>query len=225
MKNAKDGKTSKWFSCSCGIVFNSQRPTKVYDQNYWLLHSKYDKKIEATYRYPVLIYSPLIEELIYGRRVLIVGRPNTYQEEAFSERGWVPTIIDKNTLFTSVGNIIASDFETHQFPENMKYGLIWMYHTLKCFLNPVGSLELCKKLLADDGILFISDVDTDFINTRSSSCFMHWKHDTNFIMWNKRSISKQMESLGFNTIMCRSNYEYRFPVQDDFHGIWQKKFF
>ena len=111
------------------------------------------------------------------------------------------------------------------FPENVKYNLIWIYHTLECFLNPIVSLDLCAKILAEDGVIFIASPDTDFINIRSNSCFIHWKHDQNYIMWNKRAITKQMELLGFNTILCRSNYENRFPVWDDFHLIAQKRFF
>lgn len=225
MEDKSSGKKSQWWACSCGIVWNAKKPTKVYDRKYWDDNSKYLANKEAEYQYPVKIYAPIIEELIYGRRVLIVGRPNTYQEEAFAERGWVPTVIDKNTSFESKGHLIASDFETYQFPENPKYNLIWFYGTFECLANPIGSLDLCKKLLAEDGIIFIASPDTDFINTRSSSVFIHWKNDEHHVMWNKRAISKHMESIGFNTILCRSNYEHRFPQWDDFHGIWQRRFF
>ena len=237
MKDAKTGKSSKWGSCKCGIIFNLEKPTKVYDLAYWQERSKYDKKLDVSYSYPILIYAPIIEELIYGRRVLIVGRPNTYQESALALRGWVPTIIDKNTCFETKGNVIASDFETHKFPDLSyedsegklikmpNFNMIWLYHTLECFHDPVAVLVLCKKLLSEDGILFIATPDTDFIHTRSSSCFIHWKADENHIMWNKASLCKQMESLGFNTILCRSNYEQRFPIWDDIHGIFQLRFF
>ena len=225
MVDKSSNKKSRWFSCSCGIIFNAQKPTKVYDQKYWLDNSTYDAKRKTAFEYPIRLYMPIIEELTYGRRVLIIGRPNTYQEEAMEARGWVTTIIDKNTHFKSGGNLIASDFETYSFPESPKYNLIWIYHTLECFSDPVASLTLCSKLLAEDGILSLYGVDTDFINTRSNSCFIHWKYDQNYIMWNKRAITKKMESLGFNTIMCRSNHENRFNMWDDFHGIWQKSFF
>ena len=238
MVDKSANKKSRWFSCSCGAIFNSQKPTKVYDSKYWLEHSKHDEKQKDSYQYLVNIYSPIIEELIYGRRVLIVGRPNTYQEEAFIKRGWVPTVIDKNTCFETKGNVIASDFETYQFPERWNYdkdgnkttkipnfNLIWIADTLECLSNPIGSLELCKNLLAEDGVIFISTPDTDFINTRSNSCFIHWKSDEHYIMWNKRAITKYMESIGFNIIMCRSNYEHRFNSWDNIHGIWQRRFF
>jgi len=225
MQDANTKKKSKWFACSCGIVFQDKLPTGTYDLKYWEAHSKYDKKRQASYEYPIRLYAPIIEELVYGRRVLIVGRQNTYFEDYFAERGWVPTVIDKNSALTTKGNVIAADFEQHKFPEVTKYSLIWMYHTLECFSDPVGSLELCKKLLAEDGIIFIGTPDTDFINTRSSSCFIHWKPDYNHIMWNRRSLTRHLDSLGFNVILSRQNYERRFPSWDDVHVLAQKKFF
>jgi len=225
MVDASTQKKSKWFSCSCGVVFNSTKPSKVYDMKYWEAGTKPDKGREAAFKYPVRLYAPLMEELIYGRRVLIVGRPNTHQEDALAERGWVPTIIDKNTAFETGGNLIASDFEHHQFPKDIKFNSIWMYHTLDCLSDPIGSLALCKDLLAEDGIIVLMGADTDFINTRSSSCFMHWKQDENYIMWNRKSLTRHLETLGFNVILARQNYEHRFPMWDDYHIIAQKKFF
>ncbi len=225
MMDSSTKKKSKWFSCSCGVVFNSQKPTKIYDEKYWLENNKPDNGRKVAFQYPITLYAPIIEELIYGRRVLIIGRPNTYQEEALEDRGWVPTIIDKNTCLKTASNIIAEDFETHQFDLSIKYNMIWIYHTLECFSDPIGSLELCKKLLAEDGILFIGTPDTDFINTRSSSCFIHWKPDYNHIMWNRRSLTAHLDKLGFNIILARQNYEHRFPMWDDCHIIAQKRFF
>lgn len=226
MQDAKSKKKSKWFACQCGVVFQSELPYGKYDIDYWTKRgAEYDKKLETSYHYPVRIYAPIIEELVYKRRVLLIGHPNNYQAEAFAERGWVPTSIDKNVSFKDSNRIIAADFEEYKFNLDTKYDLIWIYHTLKCLKDPVASLQLIPQLLSEGAILFIGDVDTDFIYTRSSSCFSHWMPEWNHIMWNKRAIVKQVESLGFNTIMCRSNHYDRFPYKDDFHGIWQKKYY
>ena len=225
MVDKSTNKKSRWFSCRCGVVFNAQKPTKVYDEKYWLEHNKYDAKQKDSYEYPIRIYAPIAEELVYGRRVLIVGRPNTYQEEAFRERGWVTTVIDKNTCMNESDNLIASDFETYQFPENIKYNMIWFYDVIECFSNPIGALELCKNIMPEDGLVFVSTPDTDLINTRSNSCFIHWKADEHYVMWNKRSLSKHMDSIGFNTIMCRTNLEHRFNSWDNIHGLYQRCFF
>lgn len=224
MQDASTKIKSKWFSCSCGIIFNSTKPTKVYDQKYRVNH-KPSKDEKDQYEYPVRIYSPIIDDLTYGRRVLIVGQNNKYQEDALKYRGWVPTVIDKNMSLPPSNNLILADFETYEFPEDQKYNMIWFYHTFECLSNPIGSLEACSKLLAEDGIIFIASPDTDFINTRSSSVFIHWKHDENYIMWNRSSITKQLEKLGFNVMLSRQNYEPRFPIWDDFHLIAQKSFF
>ncbi len=225
MQDAKTKIQSKWYSCACGVIFQDKLPIKIYDKAYWDKYNQFDAKIKDSYEYPVRIYAPLIEELIYGRKVLLVGRVTSHQEDAFRKRGWVATSIDKNKAFKPSDRLIVDDFESHQFPEKVKYNLIWIYHTLECFSNPIGSLDLCKTLLAEDGIIYIASPDADFIHTRGSISFIHWKPEMNYLMWNRRSLSSYLEKLGFNVILARQNYEHRFPVWDDYHLIAQKKFF
>lgn len=225
MKDVTSKIASKWYSCSCGVVFQNKLPDYIFGQKDWDKYNSGDKKVKDAYEYPVKIYAPIIEELIYGRKVLIIGRNTPDQENEFARRGWVPIVIDKNPIFESNNTLIVDDFEKHKFKESEKYNLIWIYHTLECFVDPVASLELCKTLLAEDGILVVMGVDTDFISTRASSNFIHWKPEHNHIMWNRRSISRHLENLGFNIILNRQNYEHRFPIWDDYHLISQKKFF
>lgn len=225
MQDAHTKKRSKWFSCKCGVVTQSKKPEGVYDQKYYDKHSNLGVKKQAEYEYPIRVYAPIIEELIYGRRVLIIGADNEYQSDYFKTRGWVPTTIDKNTRYTNSKDFIAGDFETHKFNEAHKYNLIWVYQTLECLNDPIGSLALCRTMLAEDGIIFIGTPDTDFINTRSSSNFIHWKHDYHHIMWNRSSLTRQLEKLDFQIILSRQNYEHRFPYWDDLHILAQRKFF
>lgn len=223
MQDAISKIQSKWYSCSCGVVFQGSLPTAKYDEKYRKRYETHDKKVESAFKYPVKIYSPLIEELMYGRNALIVGTPTFHQSDALEERGWINYSIDKNESYKTEERRFVGDFETYEFPE--KYNLIWIYHTLECFADPIKALEKCKDLLVEDGIIFIASPDTDFINTRSSSNFIHWKPEYNHIMWNRRSISKHLDSLGFNVILNRQNYEHRFPAWDDFHILAQRKFF
>jgi hypothetical protein len=206
MKDADSGVTSKWFQCSCGVVFQNKLPSGKPHKVETFCQKTYDNST-----YPVKVYSPIVEELIYGRKVLIVNPPNDYQQKEFERRGWVV--------------IKSDDFEKQQFKESEKFNMIWLYSTLERFVDPTASLELCRKLLTEDGILFIASADTDFISTRSSGNFIHWNPDTNHIMWNRRSIIRHLENLGFNVILNRQNYEHRFPAWDDFHVLAQKKFF
>lgn len=202
MEDAVTRKKSKWYSCSCGVVWQLENPTGNRPK-----HDLEGSKLSDVMEYPIRIYAPLIEELIYGRRVLIVGTQSAEQESYFSSRGWVAT--------TSTALPEASQ----------KFNLIWFQHSLEGFLDPVTTLELSKSLLTEDGILFIASPDTDFIHTRGSSRFRHWKPDYNYLMWNKSSMSKQLEKLGFNIIMSRQNADMRFSETDDFHLIAQVKFF
>lgn len=225
MQNADTKEQSKWYSCSCGVVWNSENPGFVYDEKYWKEHDQFDEKLRVSFEYPVRIYAPIIEELIYGRRVLLVGKVTAHQENYFAERGWVPHSIDKNTFHKEDHRTFVGDFENYIFPEGLKFNMIWLYQTLECFLNPTASLIRASELLTEDGIIFIGSPDTDFIHTRGSSGFKHWKPDKNYLMFNRASMSKHLEKLGFNVILARQNYEHRFPEWDDFHIIAQKKFF
>jgi len=207
MRDADTKVSSKWYACSCGVVFQNQLPDGVEKKR----DETFYQKIYDNFAYPVKVYSPLIEELIYGRKVLLIGQPNDYQEKEFENRGWIVYKTD--------------NFETQKFKESEKLSMIWLYMNLERFHDPIASLQLCHKLLAEDGILFIASPDTDFINTRSSSNFIHWKPNTNHIMWNRRSIARHLENLGFNVILNRQNYEHRFSEWDTFHLVAQKKFF
>ena len=225
MQDAKTKTQSKWYSCACGVVWNAAKPNALYDKSYFDKFGQDDKKLKDSYEYPVRIYAPLIEELLYGRTVLLIGTPTTHQEDYFAERGWIPYSIDKNKDQKERKSFICADFEIYDFPVDRKFSRIWIYHTLECFEKPVEALEKIKGLLTEDGIIVIGTPDTDFIHTRGSCGFIHWKPDMNYLMWNKRSLTSQLEKLGFTVIMARQNYEHRFPIWDDLHCIAPKKFF
>lgn len=239
MQDSETKKRSKWYSCSCGIIFNADKPSKVYDKAYYDAVTDYEsKKNRDSWEYPIYLYAPIIEEAVYRRKALLVGYSQPYQMNEFVRRGWVTQVIDKNSELSGSDKILHGDFESYEFPtykitdydgseiiSKPLYDLIWFYHTLECFLDPVTALSKSRDLLAEDGILYIGTPDTDFIHTRSLSGFKHWKPDMNYIMWNKRSLTSCLEKLGFEVIMARRNYEYRFPYQDDIHIIAQKKYY
>lgn len=205
MQDTVTQKKSKWYSCSCGVVWQSEVPTGKRAK-----HQLEGSKLSDVMQYPIRVYAPLIEELIYGRRLLLIGSQTEAQESYFKERGWIPE--SYNTL-------------PEEFPEDTKLNLIWFQHSIESLKDPIASLERCKSLLTEDGILFIASPDTDFLHTRGSSGFRHWKPDLNYLMWNRRSITRQLEQLGFNVIMARQNADMRFSETDDFHLIAQIKYF
>lgn len=225
MQDAVSKVQSRWYSCKCGVVWQAGIPKGVHDNKY-LDGIRNNNKLRDCYQHTIRLYAPIIEELVYGRRVLIVGGATPHEAEFFAHRGWIPEVIDKDPKVDDFKWLIRADFEKHDLGQDgKKYNLIWMYQSLECFLDPVSALAKCSSLLTEDGILFIGSPDTDFIHTRGSSGFIHWKPDMNFVMWNIPSITKQLEKLGFVVIMSRQNYEQRFPAWDDFHLMAQKKYF
>lgn len=225
MQNSDTKKRSKWYSCSCGVVWQTDEPSGKYDRKYYERYKDGGKKYEEACKYPVYVYAPIIEELVYSRKMLQIGMNTPYQAEAFRERGWVTYSIDKNKDFKDSERLIVGDFEERVFGTSDKYDVVWAYHTIECFSKPIESLSKCLDLLSEGGILFIATPDTDFINTRSSGGFIHWQPEYNRIMWNIRSLSSALERLGFDIVLARRNYEARFPAQDDLHLIAQKRYF
>lgn len=229
----KDDK-SVWYRCKCGVVWqqtipeavkNPEKAGEVYNEEYVdQFIQNGDKYIEVC-KYPVRVFAPLIEELMFGRKVLEVGFNATFTMQEFADRGWIPFGIDINTSNKNSDRIAVGNFETHQFPEDMKFDLIWMSHVLEHFLDPVKALEKAKSLLSEDGCLYIATPDTDFIITRSSAGFPHWKSKEHYLMWNRESLCNKLEELGFDVIMSRRNYSERFQAWDDVQIIAQKKFF
>lgn len=209
MRDGKDGPTSKWYHCHCGVVWQADQPEPYdvpadrYKDGGW-------KYKDACLHY-ARTYLPLIEEAVYGRKVLIVGATHPYFKESLEERGWIPF------------EVTAEAFETTNFaPEH--FSLIWLVGSLERLTSPTYCLKKSFNLLTEDGILLMATPDTDFIYTRSSSNFAHWKPYHN-LMWNRRSLTSHLEQLGFNTLVCRQNQEHRFAGTDELHIVAQKKFF
>jgi len=222
---------SDYWHCKCGVVFQSAFPitetktyedvyTKDYADNYLALGDKY---IDIS-RYPARIYAPIIEELTYGRKMLEVGYLSHFLMQAMKERGWLPWGIDVMKDSADTERLIKGNFETYDF-KNLQFNLIWMSHVFEHFKDPVAVLKKCYDLMPEDGVLYIATPDTDFIHTRSSSGFTHWKKDEHYIMWNKDSLVRELEKQGFEVIVARRNYEQRFSSWDDCQILAQKKFF
>lgn len=205
MEDSVSKKKSKWYSCSCGVVWQAEVPSGSKPK-----HALEGSKLRDIMQYPIRIYAPIMEELMYGRRILLMGHQVEDQMDYFKERGWIPE---------------TCDFESAELQPDTKFNAIWFQHTLETLKDPISALSRCKQILTEDGILFIASPDTDFIHTRGSSGFRHWKPEYNYLMWNLRSISKQLENLGFNVIMSRQNADMRFSETDDFHLIAQVKYF
>lgn len=229
MEHAKE--RSDYYHCRCGVVFQPEFPLndkkkhadvygKDYADNYLGLGQKYIDISE----YPIRTFVPIIEELTYGRKMLEVGFLAHFFMKGMSKRGWLCWGIDVMKGLEKNERIINGDFEAYDF-KNQKFNLIWMSHVLEHFKDPIAVLKKCHSLMPEDGVLYIATPDTDFIHTRSNSGFTHWKKDEHYIMWNRESLTKELQKIGFEVIMSRRNYEQRFSSWDDCQIIAQKSFY
>src|SRR3990167_7502982 len=85
MEDSKSRKKSKWYSCHCGIIFQDKPPLGKYDIAYRQRFQSGGEKLTNAMQYPVKVYSPQIEELLYGRKALVVGTPTHDQVDALKE--------------------------------------------------------------------------------------------------------------------------------------------
>jgi len=210
-----------WYNCSCGVIFQDKYPSgTVYDDdhvNRYITMKEFEDKSIHTHR----TYINLIEELTYGRKWLDVGFCYENPLNWLRDRGWIGYGIDKHHLVKEDKYHIKGEFETHDFRE-LQFDVVWMGHVLEHLEHPIQALKKCYDLMPDDGVIFISTPDVDFINQMTPARFPHWKSNEHYIMWNKDSLKREVEKLGFQVIMCRSNFCERYTSIWDVHLIAQK---
>ena len=228
MQDSASKEISYWNRCRCGVVWQHRYPEgidKFYGKEYVekLLEDK-GKYSDSCYYY-ARVYAPLIEELMYGRKLLDVGYTAPYNMEAFKIRGWIPFGIDFNIDAPESTRLIKGDFEKLSTNDDIRYDLVWMNHVLENFRDPVDALKTTVEILSPNGCIFIATPDTDMIFTNSSHSFCYWREHENYIMWNKQALTQQLERLGFDIIMARRNHESRFTYTDDLHILATKQVF
>ena len=231
---------STWYRCNCGILFQDKLPAHdCYNTDYITKRTvpEYTKRV-CTSAYT---YSPIIESLTYGRKMLDVGFTIVNTMEYMEKRGWLTWGIDINKSVKNK-NCVNADFITYNFDidiakdvlvENTgstdiikrEFDLIWMNDVLEHFNEPLKGLKKVKDLLSETGIVFISTPDIGFINKTGVPAFPYWKPAEHYVMWSERALKRELERLGFNIVMCRRNYSATYNSFYTIHCIAQKNFF
>lgn len=161
-----------WYHCQCGCMFNDHFETaeEVFtpEHNKKLLEIK---SYEERYDYLIRVYAPLIEEKVYGRKMLDVGFGAPALMQGFEKRGWIAEGID-----VMPNDHIQANFESYDFFQkgHDRYDLIWMGDVLQCFQDPVKAIYKAYHLLKPFGILFIITPNTDLMRANRVPAFGHW---------------------------------------------------
>jgi SAM-dependent methyltransferase len=220
-----DGKDkSAWYRCNCGVIFQKDLPVHgCYDEEYVKGYADF-KDVDLVQTHAARAYASLIEELTYGRRMLDVGFNLPQNMNYFKDRGWITQGIDINPTFKDSKNIFVGDFAKYEklHPE---YSLIWMSHVLEHFENPIGVLQKAKDLLVEDGVLYISTPDIEFMNKTGVSGWPHWNKREHYVMWSLDALVRELERLGFKIIMKRRNFSSRFVAWFDLQILCQRNYF
>lgn len=142
----------------------------------------------------------------------------------------------KNIGYETIGIDIASrksnhkmrfmNFETMNISDDLdSIDVIWASHVFEHFKDPIHALDMCYKMLKDDGRLFIAMPDPFFI-TWGSDIYRwgHWNVDEHHIMWDRDSFIKEMEKIGFSIDLSKRNSGAGDTIcWNDFHILATKK--
>lgn len=213
-----------WYKSPAGVIFQSDKPDKRdKDVKYIEAHSKV-KENEEVYIHSARTYVNVIEELTYGRKLLDVGFCTPHVMDFFSKRGWISFGMDFNKDTEETDRIMKADFEKTTEIYERTYDLVWMSFVLEQFDDPLASLVKAHKVLQDDGVIFISTPDIDFLYNEPNS-WSHWRSGEHNIMWSEDALCRELEKIGFKIIVKRRNFASRFGYHHDLQIVAQKSFF
>ena len=147
----------------------------------------------------VRTYIRVIEEIAYGRKFVPVG---DVVDEYLTERGWVEVK------------------EENEIPD-----LIICENWLERELEPLRALKEIYEALPTSGVVYIDTPNTDFIYKSTVQYFMHWRMNENYVLWNERSLQRELERIGFKIVVSRCNASLRYQKSDTVQIVAQKPFF
>ena len=239
MHEAQTGENGIWYTCKCGIIFQGDKPSDdLYDSKY-IDEYKGRKRAEQHAQHLPYIYAPIIEEITYGRMVLEVGFCYPYVMRFLEDRGWLTWGIEVNKDIGGHDNIFQGDFTNYDFSipitDEVKehvgdgsvprtFDLIWMGNSLGHMSYPLKALKKAYDLLTKGGVLFLTIPDIDLLHQLTPQGFRHWNKKEYYTMWSKRALRREVEKLGFELILNRTNLNERFLNFYDIHLIAQKPY-
>lgn len=230
-----------WYRCNCGVIFQKDKPAHdIYDMEYIKAREipAHQKRVTNT----AYVYSTLIENLTYGRKMLDVGYLFPTNMQYMEKRGWLTWGIELNKHSECNKNCALGDFTTYDFNIDLskellventgedevlkrEFDLIWMNDVIEHFDNPLGALSKAKELLTETGVLYISTPDIGFISKKGVSGFPYWKPAEHYVMWSEEALKRELERLGFNIVMSRRNFSSTYTSFYTLNIIAQKNFF
>lgn len=171
-----------WYHCACGCMFHDDKTPA--EEVFTVEHNKKLSAIknhEDRAKYFARVYGPLIEEKIYGRKLLDVGFGTEVLLNEWEQRGWVVQGIDVCPASINKPHLIQANFETYDFWKEGcdRYDLIWMGDVLQCFQDPVKALYKAYNLLNPHGLLFIVTPNTNLMRRNRISSWGHWDQKEN----------------------------------------------
>ena len=246
IKDSK-GKSSLWYRCQNGVVFQDKLPEYIQENKMLPLADTTGKIDPATgldlkQIHEIRTHINLIEECTYGRKVLDVGfTKEPHVSKFLADRGWHTWGIDY-VDFDAGKNLYKGEFLVYDFeiPKekrdqikkefgdikiiDRKFDLIIMNHYLDKCPEPLNALKKAFNLLSDTGVLYLGVPDIEFIHKRGVSGWPYWDKD-NYVLWSRRAITRELERIGFEIVVCKRNFSSRYNHWDDIQIVCQRNYY
>lgn len=236
-----EDETSEWYRCQCGVIFQAEEPDLSTFSSKDFFEQYNDERVTSRVVHLAKTYAPIIEESTYGRKMLDVGFATHTNMEYMEDRGWVTWGIDNSKQICGHDNIYSGDYEDYAFTYNAdmrkihdeigevelkrKFDLIWMGNVFSSFKKPLETLKKTYNLLEENGVLFLTVPDIDFINKCGVGAYQHFKPKENYVLWSAPAIKRELEKMGFEVIVCKRNFSASYVNYYDVHIVCQKRYF
>jgi len=216
--------------CECGTFFqvSGQAPLAPEDRTKDIERLA-DQKLRGEwlerYTWNARLYLPLIEDMQFGRKVLVYRYAHKDSLEWMRDRGWLPVGVDDCPAADPGENPNQGcDFMSIVPVEPFRrFNLIWMQDSIQSVSHPGPLLLRAYAMLEKDGLLFVSAPEVSFFFRVHPERFGHFDPVANRLLMRGETFAKVAESLGFNVILLRKSASRCGIVNQQFHVILQRR--
>ncbi|OYT54396.1 MAG: hypothetical protein B6U72_02870 [Candidatus Altiarchaeales archaeon ex4484_2] len=210
--------TKKWcesegldvVKCSCGMIYPNPRLSadeisRGYNSNRLSGVDDYLEVAEGN-KHDFRKRFDFIEKYSHKGDMLDVGCNIGSAMDVAESRGWVCSGIDVNKKAVQVARKKGLNARAGQLEDSKGfYDLIFMNDVVEHVANPRKELGLAKKLLREDGVLYISAPDGGSLMAGlSRGRWLHLKPRQHLYIFNRRNLRMMLEEEGFEVLYLSS---------------------
>jgi 2-polyprenyl-3-methyl-5-hydroxy-6-metoxy-1,4-benzoquinol methylase len=225
IKNVQNGRFDLVYCQDCGIHFNANFPTpeelaKYYSEDYIISkHEVAETEKRRFFRYPeqISLISKIKEHVPQGS-ILDIGCDRGYfideaRRWGYSVQGVEPSRYARDYCQSIGLNVVDSVDKIDR-----KFDTIVMWHSLEHHIDPLSSLENYRKLLNDEGYMFIRVPDYSIFWRKVFTDKWKWfQPENHYYHFSENSLRVLCEKAGFTVKNISSKRPNNFITKSSYH--------